>query len=124
MSNGIKKGLVFIGSIVVGVVLIISVYRTLGGEEVPANTRKLMCSETGALFAVEVKPGMGPYPHKNPKTDRDTLYPVELCYNGPCLEKDGTPVILNTWLGQEEPTYCPVCGHIVRAHNPGPPQPE
>ncbi len=124
MSEGQRKGIVIAGSIVVGIVLVISVYRTLGGDNIPANTRRLMCAETGELFPCELTPDMPKFPHENPKTGRRTLYPVEVCYNGPCLERGGTPVILNTWLKKPEPTYCPVCGHIVRSHNPGPPQPE
>ena len=39
---------------------------------------------------------------------------------GECLDKGGTRVVLNAWLGQEGPTKCPVCGSGVYAHNPGP----
>ncbi|UCG17562.1 MAG: hypothetical protein JSV19_05930 [Phycisphaerales bacterium] len=120
MSESQKKGLAVGVTVIVGIILAYSLYANLGGERIPANTRQLKCSETNELFPLEMKPGLGHYPHVNPETGRRTLYPVEWCYNGECLAKGGTPVILNTQLGKEEPTYCPVCGHIVRFHNPGP----
>ena len=49
-----------------------------------------------------------------------TGYPAELCY----WTKDGqpksdpTPVLMNTWIGKPEPTFCPDCGRLVVGHNP------
>jgi hypothetical protein len=49
-----------------------------------------------------------------------TGYPAELCY----WTKDGqpksdpTPVLLNSWIGKPEPTFCPDCGRLVVANNP------
>jgi hypothetical protein len=85
-----------------------------------ANTRTLMDSETGELFKVELTENFGAFPHKNPKTGTDTLYPIEICYARECANKpDGTPVILNAYLGKKEPTFCPNCGALVRVFNPG-----
>ena len=99
------------------------VWSNFGEDEVirSANTRTLMDSETGELFDFEITPDFAPYPHKNPKTGTMTLYPTEVCWKGECLEKGGTHVIMNRWLGKEGPTRCPVCGSVVRDHNPGPP---
>ena len=86
-----------------------------------ANARVLMCAETGELFSIELTPDLPPYPHENPKTQRKTVYPTEVCYWNECGSKGGTRVILNSWLDKEGPTYCPVCGHVVRPHNRAPP---
>jgi hypothetical protein len=66
---------------------------------------------------------MLPYPHENPRTGKNTLYPTEVCYKNECAQRGGTRVILNPWLGVKEPTRCPVCSAGVRAHNPGPERP-
>jgi hypothetical protein len=120
MSDGVKKALGIGGVVIVGGLAVWLVYGSIKGEDIPSNTRMVMCSETGELFPEELRPGLGPYPHKNPKTGEKTLYPIEWCYNGPCEEKGGTPVILNESLGKKDPTRCPVCGDIVRFHNPRP----
>ena len=118
MSPGLKKRLIIAASILIGIYFAYSVYSNVAGEGVPANTRQVMDAETGKLFSEEMRPGLGPYPHVNPKTGKKTLYPIEWCYNGPCGKKGGTPVILDPWLERAEPTYCPECGHVVRFHNP------
>ncbi len=87
-----------------------------------ANTRTLMDAETGKLVTVRVADGFGPFPAVNPKTDRGTLYPTEVCYSATCAARGGTHVILNTYLGTDGPTRCPVCAAEVRFHNPGPGQ--
>lgn len=49
-----------------------------------------------------------------------TGYPAELCF----WTKDGqpktdpTPVLLNSWIGKPEPTFCPDCGRLVVPNNP------
>ncbi len=102
------------------------VWSSFGDDAVTktANTRTLMDSQTGELFEVEVTPDFPPYPHENPKTKTKTLFPTEVCWKGECLDRGGTPTILNRWLGSDEPTYCSVCGSLVRDHNPGPPRGE
>ena len=86
-----------------------------------ANTVAYICSETGRVFQIEMTPGMPGPPLENPKTGDKTLYPAEMCYWGKCGQKGGTAVLMNTYRGEAEPTYCPVCGHVVRFRNPKPP---
>ncbi|MHC4233995.1 MAG: hypothetical protein ACYSUQ_02665 [Planctomycetota bacterium] len=123
MDESLKRN-ILIGVIVV-VVAVAGYYTwsSLGESKVvrSANTRTLKCSETGKLFEVQLTTDMPPYPHENPRTGRKTLYPTEVCYWNQCGQKGGTRVILNQWLDQEDPTYCPVCGQVVRPHNPAPP---
>ncbi|HUU84810.1 MAG TPA: hypothetical protein VM243_15015 [Phycisphaerae bacterium] len=124
MDEGLKRKLI-VGFAVVAIgVCLYMVVRSFGRDEVTkrANTVTLMCSETGELFDVELGEDTAPFPHKNPKTGKMTLYPTEVCWRGECLKRGGTRVILNSWLGIEGPTRCPVCGSGVRAHNPGPPR--
>lgn len=103
-----------------GGVLAVMLWRTFASEEYPADFRTIMDSETGELFKVRTEE-LKPYPMRNPKTGTDTLYRTEVCFYGEeCRKSGGTRVIMNTYLHKEEPTYCPVCGHVVRFHNPLP----
>ncbi len=122
MSDNLKKGLMAVITVAVAIAAIYSIKGFFGEEDyvARANTRVLMDSETGDLFPFELTENMPPYPHVNPKTGDKTLFPVEWCYARECGAKGGTPVILNTWLGKEGPTYCPNCGALVRFHNPKP----
>ena len=120
MTENAKKGIVVAAVAAVVVVAGYVVYTNVAGGGIPANVRQVMCSETGDLFPEELQPGLGPYPHKNPKTGKNTLYPIEWCFNGECGKKGGTPVILNTQVKQKEPSYCPKCGYVVRFHNAPP----
>ena len=123
MDEGLKRN-ILIGVIVValGVAGYFTWTTFFGPSDVTAtaNTFTLMDAETGKLHQVELTPDLQPYPHVNPKTGRATLYPTEVCWRGECLKKGGTHVILNSWVGKDEPTTCPVCGSGVRPHNPGP----
>lgn len=118
LQKKIAAGVLTVGMLVL---LVVMVCRTFRGEETPNDTRTLMDSKTGELFEVPTK-DVKPYPMVNPKTGEDTLYRTEICYWGEeCRKRGGTRVILNGSLGKKGPTYCPVCGHVVRAHNPRPP---
>jgi len=123
MNDSLKRG-ILIGAVVLLVVACgYYAWSSMGRDEIvqAANTRVLMCSETGELFEVQLTPDFGAFPHQNPKTGTMTLYPTEICYWNQCGDRGGTRVILNHWLGEEGPTHCPVCGHVVRRHNPAPP---
>ncbi len=101
--------------------LAIVAWRSFRTEETPADYRMLMDSETGELFKIKAV-DLKPYPMLNSKTGQDTLYRTEVCYWGEeCRKAGGTHVIMNELLGKEGPTYCPVCGHVMRFHNPRPP---
>lgn len=97
-------------------------WSTVGTDEAvaKANSRILKDAETGELVEIMIKEKMPPYPHVNPSTGKKTLYPTEICWASECLDKGGTHVILNVWLGKDGPTYCPSCGSLVVVHNPGP----
>lgn len=92
----------------------------LGASPPPPNTRTLMDAETGERFQVALTPDLAPFPHRNPKTGRAALWPTELCYSKDCRVTGGTHVIMNSYLGKPEPTYCPRCGAKVVMFNPRP----
>ncbi len=87
-----------------------------------ASTRgQFICAETGKAFALTITPGMT-LPVLSPHSGKNTGYPAELCY----WTKDGTiraepvHVLLNSYLGKRDPTFCPDCGRLVRSRNPLP----
>lgn len=75
-------------------------------------------SQTGKAFKHELKLGES-IPVDAPSGQK-TGYPAELCY----WTKDGQPksdptaVLLNSFIGKPEPTFCPDCGRLVVPHNP------
>ena len=83
----------------------------------------VMDAETGEIFDNFRVPKDQPFPWKNPKTGRNTLYMPEKCYWTPDGKAKNTPdyVLLNKFTGKAGPTLCPVCGKEVREHNPTPP---
>jgi hypothetical protein len=80
-----------------------------------------VCSETLKPFDYELKVG-DTIPVLSPYTGRQTGYPAEMC----SWTKDGTvkerptAVLLNSFAGKPEPTFCPDCGRLVVPHNPAP----
>lgn len=89
---------------------------------VAASTRgQFICAETGRSFSLTITPGLT-LPVRSPYSRKNTGYPAEFCY----WTKDGgirtepVPVLLNSYLGKREPTFCPDCGRLVRARNPRP----
>jgi len=124
MDESLKRNLVITVTVLCVGVCGYYVWSTFGQDKVAdsVNTIVLKCAESGEEFEVRLTADFPPYPHENPKTHAQTLYPAEVCYWGEeCRKRGGTRVILNSLLGKEEPTYCPVCGHIVRPRNPRPP---
>ncbi|MGD0542742.1 MAG: hypothetical protein ABSB33_14605 [Tepidisphaeraceae bacterium] len=85
-----------------------------------ANERErvFVDAQTGKAFNHELKLGES-IPVDAPSGQK-TGYPAELCY----WTKDGQPksdptaVLLNSFIGKPEPTFCPDCGRLVVPHNP------
>ena len=52
----------------------------------------------------------------------NTGYPAEPCYwtKDGKIKTDPTWVLLNSYKGSNEPTFCPDCGRLVVGHNPRP----
>ncbi|MEL7473565.1 MAG: DUF1206 domain-containing protein [Planctomycetota bacterium] len=95
------------------------------GNSIAADTRKrdLIDSVTREVFVDHrIKEGQN-WPYEHPSTGERTLYPAELCF----WTRDGkatlepTHVLLNGYIGEDEPTLCPDCGRRVVPHNPTPP---
>lgn len=86
-----------------------------------SQERVFICSETLKPFNHELKTGEG-VPIYSPASGKQTGYPAELCYwtKEGTIKSTPTPVLLNDWLGNRTPTYCPDCGRLVVAHNPVP----
>ena len=89
---------------------------------IAASTRgQYICSETRKSFVLTIEPGMT-LPVLSHHSGKRTGYPAELCYwtaDGQ-VRKEPIPVLLNSYLGQRGPTFCPDCGRLVRARNPQP----
>ncbi len=121
MSDNAKKGIVATVAFLLVGYAVYALFSSFGDEVLDAaNTRTFMDVNTKKLYQVEIKEGEKFYPKKNPSTGEMTLYPTEVCYKNDCLNAGGTHVILNEILGEKGPTFCPKCGALVVAHNPGP----
>ncbi|HVS72878.1 MAG TPA: hypothetical protein VHQ47_16600 [Phycisphaerae bacterium] len=85
------------------------------------STRWFVDAETHKPFRQKIAIGMA-VPVKSPFTSRATGYPAELCYwtKDGKPKRDPTPVLLNSSIGIDEPTFCPDCGRLVVGHNPSP----
>ena len=105
----------------IGIVAIIYAVRAnfgaTDGEQLAAD-RMFIDADTGKPFAHTLSLN-DPIPVKAP-SGKNTGYPAEACY----WTKDGKPkpeptwVLMNTWKGSKEPTFCPDCGRLVVGHNP------
>ena len=117
-----QKGRVVVGAAIVGVVALL--FWVLGGRSPGAAAsadRTYICSKTGKVFKVTLKPGME-IPVKSPYSGEMTGYPAEECF----WNADGTTrkepsfVLVRKYLGEKEETFCPDCGRRVVPHNPAP----
>lgn len=83
--------------------------------------RWFVCTETKKAFQLDLQIGMT-IPVKSPYSGKETGYPAELCYwnEDGSIRKEPTPVLLNRYLGDKSPTYCPDCGRLVVLRNPPP----
>ena len=92
---------------------------TSEAEELAAN-RTYIDATTNKPFHVRLEAGME-LPIKAPSGGK-TGYPAEMCYwtKDGKLRKEPYAVLLNSWVGKAEPTFCPDCGRLVRPHNPVP----
>ena len=91
-----------------------------GPAELSAN-RVFIDADTLQSFHCELRAGMT-LPVKSPYSGKNTGYPAEMCYwtrDGKVSDKP-TPVLLNSYKGIHDPTFCPECGRLVIAHNPHP----
>jgi len=100
--------IVCIGAVVFGVT------RLIGGVAGPSESWprvRIMHAETGQLRWLQTGPSA---------TMPEGYYPIEYCFENQCGPDGGTPVILNSRLGNQDPTTCPKCGARVSPHNPRP----
>lgn len=103
-------------------VIVKSVKSNLGESDTvaDANTRIMVCSETGKSFKVHLEPGMA-FPVKSPYSGKETGYPYEESCN---WTADGKPssettyLLHNSTLGKKGPLFCPVCHRLVVKDNP------
>jgi hypothetical protein len=123
MDESVKRYGVGAVAILIVVFAAYGVWSAVGKDEVADRTNKVsyICSVTEKVYQIELKPDMPGDPQENPDTGERTLWPAEMCYWNECRDRGGTPVLMNTYRGDEEPTHCPVCGRIVRFRNPVPP---
>lgn len=109
--------------IAAGTGVYLAVRRNFGPSEAGliARDRLFVCTKTGKAF--EYRLGLGDtLPVPSPHSGARTGYPAELCYwtaDGQ-IKPQPTAVLLNHYLGKDEPTFCPDCGRLVVGHNPVP----
>lgn len=99
-----------------------SIYANLHDENAAvANSPTFVCAETGKSFAHTLQIGET-LPIMSPYSGKKTGYLAELCFwtKDGKIKKDPTPVLLNHFRNQPEPTFCPDCGRLVVGHNPPP----
>jgi len=119
-----------LGKVMLGVVLVAAAFLCfvelrgffgVSSAAAIANDRIFICSETNKTFHVNLEDLVGKsFPVYSPLSGKNTGYPAELCYwtaDGK-QKSDPTPVLLNSFIGKPEPTFCPDCGRLVVAHNP------
>jgi len=84
------------------------------------NNRWFIDADTGKPFRHELKPGMT-VPIAAP-SGKNTGYPAERCYwtKDGHVKQEPTLVLLNSYKGSKDPTFCPDCGRLVVGHNPAP----
>lgn len=120
------------GRVVAALVLVgaaAAVYVSARGSFGPADAalaardRLFVCAETNRSFRYRLSLGDS-LPVPSPHSGKRTGYPAELCYwtaDGQIREEPAA-VLLNSYIGQAGPTFCPDCGRLVVPHNP-PPRP-
>jgi hypothetical protein len=113
----VATGLVVIGLVIV--VLTVKDLFTSEGAKISVE-RMYIDASTGKPFQHDLVAGEM-IPTKAPSGGK-TGYPAEKCY----WTKDGKPkteptwVLLKSYTGVNEPTFCPDCGRLVVGHNPAP----
>jgi hypothetical protein len=116
-----KGKYIAVAALAVGIVTAIySVFANMGSAGADlANTRVYVDPKTGQTFRVKMGPGVE-LPPKAPSGA--TAVDAEACYwtRDGKVKEEPTYVVLNTYVGKPEPTFCPDCGRLVRGHNPPP----
>jgi hypothetical protein len=107
----------------VGVIAIFMAFKSTFGDtesERFTNARVFIDADTGKTFKYELKIG-SKIPAPSP-SGKDNGYPAESCYwtKDGKPKKDPTYVLLNSYKGSNDPTFCPDCGRLVVGHNPAP----
>src|SRR5262252_3895942 len=99
-----------------------SAYSSWGSSPASISAHRVFIdADTNKPFNIELKTGMT-VPVASPYSGKNTGFPAEMCY----WTKDGqpkdtpTPVLLNSYKGSHDPTFCPDCGRLVVGHNPHP----
>jgi len=98
-----------------------AIHRVFGRSDaaVASQDRVFICTQTGRIFRHRL--GMSDtLPIRSPHSGKPTGYPAELCYwtaDGH-VKRDPTALLLNSYRGDAEPTFCPDCGRLVVRHNP------
>jgi len=84
-----------------------------------ASDRMFIDAKTGKSFWYTLKKG-DKIPVYSKSSGENAGYPAEMCYwnKDGTIRKEGFPVLLNTYKGEPEPTFCPDCGRLVVGHNP------
>jgi hypothetical protein len=116
-----RAGVATAGGVVVLALIafIMSLRSTLTNDAEDIAANRLCIDTDGKTFKAHLKIG-DQFPVRAP-SGKDG-YPAELCFwnKDGSIRKEPYPVLLNTYAGKPEPTFCPDCGRLVVGHNPAP----
>lgn len=118
---------ILIGGIAIGLVVWLSYHFVTKDKNTNTKPGDVSASvrcidiETNDRFQYSMPRDFAGWPVKSPTTGKLSGYPVEICFSSDeCRKNKGTWVVLNSYLGKDEPSFCPVCKSLVVGHNPLP----
>ncbi|UCG34241.1 MAG: hypothetical protein JSU68_06310 [Phycisphaerales bacterium] len=126
MFTWIREKLGLPGAVVICIIAVgLVAYSAFGRKDEAAESsseRMFICSETMKTFQYKVKVG-DEWPVRSPYSDKETGWPAEKCYwtRDGGAKREPTYVLLNEYIGKDEPTICPDCGRKVQRNNQRPP---
>jgi hypothetical protein len=117
-NSGKGKVVVFVLFLLIAAVLYYSIRSNFDSAASDAASRVFIDAETGQQFRHTIALGES-IPIESP-SGKHTGYEAEKCFwtKDGKVKDDPTYVLLNTYKGQKEPTFCPDCGRLVVPHNP------
>jgi hypothetical protein len=123
LKTSVGKNVAIAAAIIGLGVCVWSIASNFGDDEATALSkgRVFICAETKETYNVELSAGMK-IPYDSPYSGKPTGFPAEMCYwtKDGKIKQDPTPVLINGYVNQPEPTFCPDCGRIVTVRNPFP----
>lgn len=119
LDRGTGKTVAMVLAVVAIGVALYMIRNSLSSPAVAAERERVFVdAQSGEPFNHELQKGES-IPVDAPSGHKSG-YPAELCYwtKDGHPKKDPTAVLMNSWIGKPEPTFCPDCGRLVVPNNP------